>query len=291
MPRFSDVTSKLLRFLRSHARVLNKKLIIGFALLIPMIVIGLSASLLTPYSPTHAGQFSKNLLPSLKHPLGTDQLGIDVFSEVVYGLQASLLVGTIAGLIGILMGTVVGAIAGYKGGLVDGVLVRVVDAMLVFPVWPMMVIIAAYLPSVTILAIALIIGIFNWAWPARSIRSQVMSLKERDFVHLAKLSGLGDLETVFKEVVPNMLSYIGANLAYAVSGAIVAEAALSLIGLGPMDVTTLGKMLFWARMWSAMVKGLWWWILPPALLLVLIFMSLQIINIGLDETYNPRLKE
>jgi len=256
-----------------------------------LLILGFSAPFLTTRDPMKVMAEPMDQPPSSKYILGTDTLGIDIFTQLVYGLRSSFIIGFLAGTIGILLGTFLGLMAGLRPGVLDTVLTRFIDVFLVIPVLPLLVIIAAMVPRTTIFLLAVIIGLFSWPWTARAIRSQVLSLREREFVSLAKLSGLNDLEIVFKEIMPNMLSYIGALFANAVSGAMVSEAGISLLGLGCQDVTTLGIILYRAQVRGATVRGLWWWWFPPALCFILIFIALQSINMGLDEIYNPRLRK
>jgi len=200
------------------------------------------------------------------------------------------MIGAMAGSIGTLIGIVVGFMAGYKGGLVDSGLRTLIDVFLVIPMWPLMVVIASYVQFLTVPVMAGLLAAFSWPWPARAMRAQVMSLGQREFVNLAKLTNLNSFEIAFQEIMPNMLSYIGANFANAVAGAMMAEVGLEIIGLGPQNTTTLGLMLYWAMWRGALVRGITWWVFPPIVVLISVFISLHLINMGLDEVYNPRLR-
>jgi peptide/nickel transport system permease protein len=137
---------------------------------------------------------------------------------------------------------------------------------------------------------ALIIGIFAWAWPARAVRSQALSLKERPFVQVANLSGMGDFEIIGRELLPHMMAWLGANFLNAFIAAILAESGLSILGLGPQQEMTLGMMIYWALSYSAIFLNLWWWWLTPVVTLMALFLSLYLIHLGLDEVGNPRLR-
>ena len=150
---------------------------------------------------------------------------------------------------------------------------------------------SSYVRFLTIPALVLILAVFAWPFPARTFRSQVLSLRKREFINMAKLSGMSDLKIVFREILPNMLPYVGTTFANAVSGAILAEVFLEILGLGPQNTTTLGVMIYWAMWRGALIRGILWWVLPPMIAIVLVFVGLQLINIGLDEVYNPRVRK
>jgi peptide/nickel transport system permease protein len=138
---------------------------------------------------------------------------------------------------------------------------------------------------------ALLLAMFRWAFSARTIRSQVLSLKEREFMNLAKLNNMNTPEIIFTELIPQMLPYIGANFAVAVASCILGEVGLGLVGLGILGITTLGKILYWAQYQGAFLLGLWWWLFPPIIGIVLIVLSFHLVNMGLDEVFNPRLQK
>jgi peptide/nickel transport system permease protein len=218
-------------------------------------------------------------------------MGRDLLAVLVYGTQTSILIGLMAGIMGILVGVAVGFISGYEGGMTDTILVSTTDVFMVLPTWPLIVILSQYLKALSLPLFATLLAIFSWPETTRRVRSQVISLKERSFVRLAKLSGQGSLEIAFREIAPNMLPYIGACFASAVSGAVLAESGLSLLGLAPVGTVTLGLNLNYATAYGAMIKGMWWWLVPTILCLVGVFLGLQLINMGLDEIYNPRLRK
>ena len=206
-------------------------------------------------------------------------------------VRQSLIIGFFTGLVGLVVGLTVGIFSGYRGGLVDDSLRSVTDVFLVIPTIPLLVVLSSYVKFLTIPALVLILAVFAWPFPARTFRSQVLSLRKREFINLAKLSGMSDIKIVFREILPNMLPYVGTTFANAVSGAILAEVFLEILGLGPQNTTTLGVMVYWAMWRGALIRGILWWVLPPMIVLVLIFIGLQLINIGLDEVYNPRVRK
>lgn len=268
----------------------SMKFTFGFALIMAFSILAICAPLLTKYDPFRIFSAQRDLLPSWEHPLGTDSLGRDLFAQLVYGIRASLIIGLLSGAIGTVLGFVIGLISGYKSGYLGTSITRFIDVFICIPSLPILILITAMLPRTSVLILCLVIAIFSWPWTARAIRAQVLSLKERDFINLAKCSGMGDLEIIFKEVLPNILPYIASSFAITTISAMLSEAALSFIGIGPYEVVTLGKIIAWSQQWSAIMRGMVWWWLPPSLSLVLIFIGFQSINMGLDEIFNPRLK-
>ncbi|MGQ9631628.1 MAG: ABC transporter permease [bacterium] len=267
----------------------SKKLSIGFTIMLFLIIMALLAGVVAPYNVLSPGRYIPDRPPSSEHILGTDTLGRDVFAQLIHSIRQSLLIGFFTGLVGLLVGISIGIIGGYKGGLVDDSLRSITDVFLVIPTLPLLVVLSAYVRFLTVPTLVVILAIFSWPWPARTFRAQVLSLRKREFIDLAKLSGLSDVKIVFTEVLPNMLPYVGTSFANAVSAAILAEVFLEILGLGPQNTTTLGFMLYWAMWRGALIRGIVWWVFPPMVCLILIFIALQFINIGLDEIYNPRL--
>ena len=269
----------------------NKKIIVGLSIFLFFIIAALFAPLKAPYNVMQIGMFEKNLPPSSSHPLGTDIYGRDIADQLIVGLRNSLLIGMLAGAAGTVIGLIFGLLAGYKGGLTDHIIRSVTDSFLVVPTWPLLILIAAYLRTLSITDMALIIAAFSWPWSTRTIRAQTLSWKEREFVKLAKVNNLSDFEIAFREILPNMLPYIGVIFGSSVTSAMATEAALELIGIGPTNISTLGRILQQSFYFGALARGMYWWFFPPVICLIAIFISLQLINMGLDEVYNPRLKK
>lgn len=283
--------SSLLKGAFNFAYRRNAKLAAGFTITIVLVVVAVIANLLAPYDVATIGLNPPDLPPSLENPLGTDTLGRDVFDQLVHSVRQSLIIGFFTGLVGLFVGMAVGIISGYRGGLVDDSLRSITDVFLVIPTIPLLVVLSSYVRFLTIPALVLILAVFAWPFPARTFRSQVLSLRKREFINMAKLSGMSDLKIVFREILPNMLPYVGTTFANAVAGAILAEVFLEILGLGPQNTTTLGVMIYWAMWRGALIRGILWWVLPPMIVIVLIFVGLQLINIGLDEVYNPRVRK
>ncbi len=229
--------------------------------------------------------------PNLQHLLGTDRYGRDILAMAVTGLAASLEVGVIAGLLSTLIGTAVAFIAGYMGGKVDSFLASFTDVFLVVPSFPLLITLSAYTNKVTLFSVAVLLAVFSWPFAARTIRSQVLSLRNQPYVELAKVTRMNAFEIIFQELLPNLLPFIGVGFANAAIGSIFALVGLEVIGLGPGNVLDLGLMLNWSQAWGALSLGVWSIFMVPVVLLALLFFSVNLINIGLEELYNPRLRK
>jgi peptide/nickel transport system permease protein len=230
------------------------------------------------------------LVPSPAHWLGTDRYGRDILVMTLTGLASSLVVGAVAGVIATAVGVVVGFVAGYKGGRVDSGLRTTIDMFLVVPSLPLLLVLTAYVRRTTLLQIALIIALFAWPFAARTIRAQVLSLRSRPYVDLARVTNCSDTEIIFQELVPNLMPYIGVAFANAALAAVIAFAGLQLIGLGPSGTIDLGLMINFAVSWGALSLGAWPLFVAPIVFLSLLFTAITMINIGMEEVYNPRLR-
>ncbi|WP_020574864.1 ABC transporter permease [Actinopolymorpha alba] len=286
-----------LRPLRGVARRLreNWKLSTGLVLLIGLILLALLSPLISAAvgqgtDPVAIAAYQKWLRPSPDHWFGTDQFGRDLFAMTIGALRVSLEVGAIAGVLSTVVGVIMAFVAGYKGGAVDGTLSTITDMVLVVPSFPLLIALSAYTKNVGIVELGLMLAAFSWPFAARTIRSQVLSLRARPYVELAKVSKLRDLEIIAYELLPNMLPYIGVGFASSALGAIFALVGLEVIGLGPGETIDLGKIIFSAIGTGAMTLGAWPMFVAPIFLLTLLFAALNLINIGLEEVYNPRLR-
>jgi peptide/nickel transport system permease protein len=272
------------------------KLQLGLALTLLILALAVAEPLISPLliepgkSPRDYGVAPVMLPPSWERPLGTDNFGHDLTALLLYSLRDSLLIGGLAGVIATTLGIAIGFTAGYKAGRIDGVLRSLTDMVLVIPTLPLLIILGAILRVVDILAMAILLAAFGWAGAARGIRAQVLSLRERPYVELAQLNDEGDAEIIFAELVPNLLPYLGLGLASSVVGAILAETGLELIGFGPGTISTLGSMIYQAMAAGMISQGRYDAVAVPAGSLVILFLGLNLINMGLEETYNPRLR-
>jgi peptide/nickel transport system permease protein len=268
----------------------NKKLVGGFVIVLVFLLLALLGPLFTGGDPlAYVGPPSAP--PSGDWWFGTTTFGQDVFAQFVHGLRATFLVGAVAAVIAGVLGMVIGFTAGYRGGMVDEILNMLTNIVLVLPVFAVLMIIAGYLEVRTVSSQAIIIGLFSWPWVARAVRSQTLSLRAREFVDLAKLSGAPVRRIIFREIAPNMASYLFMVVILLFGSAVLFAASLDFIGLGPSEGISLGLMLNQAKHWSAMDLGMWWWFIPPGLAITVVVSSLYIMNVGLDEVFNPKLRE
>jgi peptide/nickel transport system permease protein len=273
----------------------SPKLLAGLIIIVLLVIFALLAPVITASvgggaDPIAIAAFKKWLRPSGAHLFGTDQFGRDVFVMVAQATGVSLQIGAIAGLISTVVGVIVAFIAGYKGGWIDSVLSTFTGILLVIPTFPLLIALSAYTREVTLFQVGLMLSIFAWPFAAKTIRSQVLSLRSRPYVELAKVSKSGDLEIIFKELLPNLMPYIGVGFANSALGAIFGLIGLEVIGLGPSGVIDLGHIIFNSINTGALTLGAWPMFLAPIALLTLLFAALNLINIGLEEVYNPRLR-
>lgn len=268
----------------------NGKVRLGLFVVLLFLVAAFVGPMLTDYAPNdYVGPAAAP--PSSAHWFGTTTFGQDVFTQFAHGLGATFLVGVLGGGLAALIGMTVGFVAGYKGGVVDEVLSMITNIVLVIPTLAVLLIVAAYLTVRGVVVEAVFIGLTSWPWAARAIRAQTFSLRTREFVDLARLTGVGARRIVFREIAPNMSSYLVMTFVLLFGGSILIAATLDFIGLGPTDGTSLGLMMNNAVLWSALQLGMWWWFIPPGLAITMIVSALYITNVGLDEVFNPRLRE
>ncbi len=262
---------------------------LGLVMVGGFIVIAILAPWLAPYSPTSQA-FGRMLPPSAAHLLGTTQLGQDVFSQLIWGARTSLLVGAAAGGLVTLIAIVIGLLSGFLQGWVDDVLMLLTNVALVIPGFPLMIVLSAYIPVHGVGVIIIVLSVTGWAWGARVLRSQMISLRSRDYVASAEFSGESVLRIVFREILPNMTSLIAASFMGAAMGAILGEAGLEFLGFGNPQVVSWGTMLYWAENSSALIAGQWAWIFAPGLALALLGVGIAFINFGIDIISNPKLE-
>ena len=268
----------------------NRKLVIGLGVVVLFLVVATVGPLLTEHGPNeYVGPPAQR--PSARFWFGTTMFGQDVFAQFTHGLRSTFLVGVLGGGLAAVIGMLIGFTAGYRGGLVDEVLNMVTNVVLVIPTLAVLLVIAAYLRVRGVVPEALFIGLFSWPWVARAIRAQTFSLRSREYVDLARLSGLSGPKIVLNEVAPNMSSYLFMTFILLFGGSVLTAATVDFIGLGPTDGMSLGLMMNNAVLWSALPLGMWWWFVPPGLGITMIVGALYIMNVGLDEVFNPKLRE
>lgn len=268
----------------------NRKCRAGMILLAAFILIAIFAPVIAPYAPRDDVGMP-NLGPSSDFWLGTTNKGEDIFSQLIFGARTSLLVGIVAGLASTFIGLIIGLMAGYRQGLVDDVLSFLINLALVIPVLPLMVTLASYSPVRGVWLIIFVIAITGWAYGARIKRSQVLTLRTRDFVTAARLAGDNTWRIILREIMPNMASLTVVGFMGAALGAIGGEAGLAFLGLGDPMTVSWGTMLNQASLGGAMLIGAWAWLLAPGLALALLISSFTLINFGVDAISNPHLRE
>lgn len=274
----------------------NPYLLVGLLLMGVLAILSISQPLIVAAlvgegtNPLAQGTFPIFEDPSAAHPLGTDRYGRDYASLVVLALRYSLSIGLLAGAISTLIGATIGLVSGFSGGRVDAVLRTFTDMVLVIPELPLLIAMATFVRTVDVVLMAVLLAAFSWPFAARTIRAQVLSLRERNYVDLGRASGMNNVEIIFLEVMPNLFPFLGVSLAGSIVGAMLAEFGLTVIGLGPSNTVTLGMLLNNAISWGAMSLGQWLLVGAPAILLIVIFLALNLINIGLEQAFNPRLK-
>jgi len=287
----------LLEFWRTFSR--NKLGLLGGFLVLTAILAAVFAPALTPHQPTDVmrGANGRGLTfspPSVHGPLGTDDAGRDIWTELIYGARVSLTVGFTAGFIAMFVGSLFGITAGYFGGWIDNLLMRVTDVLLVIPDLPLMLVLVATLRQMNLhvsplLIIILVIGLLYWTSTARLIRSQVLTIKERQFVSRARAIGAGHGHIIRKHVLPQIMPLIVANTVLTISTAILVESGLAFLGLGDPTKPSWGTMLNFAFDRNAVTNGAWWFYLPPGLAIVWVSLGCILLGNVLEEMLNPRL--
>ena len=270
----------------------NKSLAIGLAIL--LLLIAFTAIGFLTINPKHAYPLSAATRqpPSWKYPLGTDFFGRDLLAAMVVGMWQTAAIGLIAGGIGTAIGVFLGFVSAYFGGLIDMIIKTICQILTPIPVLLIQVVVAGTLDKrdVTIMVMALIIVMLGWMGTTLVVRSQVLTMKERQFVSVAKLSGVGSMGIIIKEIMPNLLPFIAAAFVVQVFQAVFASFYLAVLGLGPLREPLLGNIIWSAQGQGAFFNGWWWWPIEPAIAMVLILGSLALINMGLDELANPRVR-
>jgi len=295
---FADRREPATRFARgalAFARYLRRNPTLGVGILI-LLALGLFViwgHLFYDVSRVEALSVPANRAPDGEFPLGTDRQGRDILAVIIVGTPLTLRIGLIAGMIGIGLGMVLAFVAAYSGGWLDELIRTGTDVMLTVPQLLVLVLIAVSVPrgGLTVDQMALAVAVLAWRWPARTIRSQVLVMREKSYVQVAKLSGTGPVGIIFQEMMPNLAPYIAASFVSAVASAILSSIGLEALGLGPLDSPTIGMTIYWNIWYSSILHGWWWWLMPPIVVIVLLFVGLFMITAGLDEVANPRLRK
>lgn len=263
---------------------------LSFSILCLLLILA-ALTAFSPYDPTRWGVVPRDLRPSWEHLLGTDSRGTDVLWQAAFAVRNSLIVAAIAGVVSRVIAVLVGMIAGYKGKMTDRILMFISDSLLVIPLFVIIVMVAMLIRRIMNLAtLGLLLAFFGWAWDARVIRSQILSLREREFTQTAILSGTGTFRLVLKEYMPFATPLIFSTLINNMSWAIGMEMTLAVLGLVDMNIPTLGTMLQWAISYQAMLLGEWWWLLTPVVLAILLFVALYWLSVSISEYLDPRTR-
>jgi peptide/nickel transport system permease protein len=264
---------------------------VGAAILGGFILVAIIGPSIAPFDPTATtpGQ-ALPLGPTSTHLLGTTATGQDVLSQLLVGTRSTVVLGLLTGLIATALSVVIGTSAGFLGGFADEGLSLLANVFLVLPALPLLVVILGYLPHTGELPTALVLSALGWPWGARVIRAQTLSLRGRDFVAAARESGESTWRIIFYEIIPNEIGLIAASFVGTVLYAILTSVALAFLGVSNLSSWSYGSMLYWAQSGNAVQLGAWWWYAPPGLCAALLGMSLVLLNFGLDELGNPRLR-
>jgi len=268
----------------------NPKVVGAVVVITVLAVLGVVGPMLADHGPNeYAGPTMQP--PSAEFWFGTTMFGQDVWVQFVAGLRSTFLVGILGSVVSGVLGMTIGFVAGFRGGWVDELLNMLTNVVLVIPGFVVLIVINMYLGVRSVPMQALYIGLFSWPWVARAVRAQTLSLRTREFVDLARLSGVPTRTIIVREVAPNMYSYLFMTFVLLFGGAILTAASLDFIGLGPTNAVSLGLMMNQAVQWSALHLGMWWWFVPPGLGITVLVGALYIMNVGLDEVFNPKLRE
>jgi peptide/nickel transport system permease protein len=268
----------------------NKKLIFGLSLELLLVLFAIIGPMIAKYGPQ---EFTG---AQLKHPngtywLGTNTLGQDIFSQLANGIRESYLIGALGAVSAAVVGMALGFTAGWRGGILDEILQMITNIIVMMPSLVLLVVIGSYLTSKSILFEGTFIGLTTWPWVARAVRAQTFSLRSREFVEMARLSGKRPLQIIVKDIAPNMASYLFLVVILLFGSSMLIAASYDFLGLGPTGTVSLGTMMNQAQNEAALLYREWWWFIPPGAVLTAMVVALLVANVGLDEIFNPKLRE
>lgn len=298
----AEAPKQMGRFNRWDTPWINARLLIGLFMIFMVVLLGTVGRLLWNPDLALAASSPLNLPPvgfvnvrgqegTWEHPLGTENSGRDMLALVIVGAPSSLLVGVVAAGIGMTVGTILGFMAGFLGGWVDDLIRLSTDVVITIPSILVLIVIQSVVREVSLVSMAVLLSLFAWPHPTRLIRAQVLSMRESGYVQMARLSGVRSASIMFREMMPNLLPYLAASFIGNTAGNILAAIGLEVLGLGPQRVPTLGVTIYFAIEAAAIIRDMWWWWALPTLILVWMFIGLLLINLGLDEVANPRLRQ
>ena len=263
--------------------LLSPRILAGGSILLLFIVLGALLPWFAPADPQAWQTYPRNLPPSLDHLLGTTKLGQDTFWLLTWAIRNSLMLGVIVAFFSTLIGVIAGLVAGFRGGIVDRVLSFLMDATIAIPSLPILILMASILKGqATLLAISIILIAFNWPFPARQIRSVALSMRDREFVHMAWFAGENLGWIITRQIFPYLKTWATANFINTVLVGVAVESSLAVIGLSSADQATLGTMIYWALKYQALLAEQWWWIGPPVVAIMLLFIGLFLLASGLE---------
>ena len=272
-------------------RRIGRPLVAGLLILALIVIFSLAGPFFVDAHDAHVGAMTPRRPPSWAHWLGSDSQGRDMLTLLVFGTPATLKMGWIAGVIGVGLGLLFGLLGGSRGGIVDGVIRVVADALLTVPAIAILVIIAGNVDRMTTNVMALVVASLSWMFTTRTIRAQVLTIRERAYIEVARVNGESELEIVFREILPNLLPFVVASFVGTVGSAILSVISLEALGLGALEETTLGNTIYWSQQSAAILRGYWWWWAPPIIVIALIFVGLFLTSVGFDRFANPRLSK
>jgi peptide/nickel transport system permease protein len=284
--RFGSLAGGIISYLRR-----NPEMIIGLVILFSLVLFVVIGHLFV--DPDKSRPLSTRVLqpPSGGLPFGSDKQGRNLFAVMIVGAPLTLEIGVFAGLIGVGFGTLLALISAFYGGRVDALIRGIVDIGLTIPGLMVLITIAMNVRGgLAVPQMIVVVSLLAWLFPARVIRAQVLSARERAYIQVARLSGMSTPNIIVKELLPNLLPYIVASLVGSISAAVLASIGLEVLGLGSFDTPTLGMTLYWVIYYAAIINSWWWWWVPPIVVIILLFTGLFLVGVGLDEFANPRVR-
>ena len=262
----------------------------GFCMILGIVLLALLYSL-CPYDLSIWNTVPRDRPPSIKYLLGTNSQGQDVFWYATAAIRNSLIIGIVAALLSRVIAVLVALIAGYRGGLTDRILMSINDSFVVLPLLPVLVLVASMLRGrMGLIGLGVVLAVFGWAWDARLIRAQILSLREREFTKTAILSGMTSLRVVLGEHLPFVIPLIMATAINNISFVIGTEIVLAVFGLSSLETPTLGVMIYWSVNYQAMLLGVWWWLLTPVVICILLILSLYLLSVSISDFLDPRTR-
>jgi peptide/nickel transport system permease protein len=284
--RFGEMTTSTLRYMRR-----NPELVVGLTLLGALFAFVVLGHFFVDLDKAKPLSNRPLLPPSPSLPFGTDKQGRNLLAVMVLGTPLTLEIGVGAGLIGVSVGTILALASAFYRGTADAIIRGVVDVGLTIPGLMVLITLAMNVKGgLSIPQMTLVVAALAWLFPARVIRAQVLTLRERSYIDVARLSGMPTPLIIFKEVLPNLMPFIVASLVGSVSAAVLASVGLEVLGLGSFDSLTIGMTLYWVIYYAAIINSWWWWWIPPIAIIIVLFTGLFMVAVGLDEISNPRLR-